>query len=102
MRCAKVTLISLALALFSCGGGGGGSGSQSSGSVVVTPPVVPPPPPPPARGAGIGAAALVPATLAGGGTAGTVEPGELKKLVDQSVVLGTTVTSTPVCAVTTY
>lgn len=102
MRCAKVTLISLALALVSCGGGGGGSGSQSSGSVVVTPPVVPPPPPPPARGAVIGAAAMVPATLAGGGTAGTVEPGELKKLVDQSVVLGTTVTSTPVCAVTTY
>ncbi|HWW71732.1 MAG TPA: lipase family protein [Duganella sp.] len=34
--------------------------------------------------------------------AGTLEPGELKKLVDQSVVLGTTVTSTPVCAVTTY
>lgn len=98
MRCAKVTLISLALALVSCGGGGG-SGGQSSGSVVVVPP---PPPPPPPRGSIIGAATVVPATLAGGTTAGTIEPGELKKLVDRSVVLGTTVTSTPLCAVTTY
>ncbi|HEX7985884.1 MAG TPA: prolyl oligopeptidase family serine peptidase, partial [Duganella sp.] len=98
MRCAKVTLISLALALASCGGGGG-SGGQSSGSVVVVPP---PPPPPPPRGSVIGAATVVPATLAGGTTAATIEPGELKKLVDRSVVLGTTVTSTPLCAVTTY
>ena len=100
MRCAKVTLVSIAVVLASCGGGGGSKG-QSSGSVVeVQPP--PPPPPPPPRGMAIGGPALVPATLAGGATAGTLEPGDLATLVDASVVLGTKVTSTPVCAITTY
>lgn len=89
------------LVLASCGGGGGGgSNGQSSGAVVVQPPVLQPAPPP--RGMLIGGATLVPATLAGGGPANTLEPGELKLLVDASVVLGTNVTSTPVCAVTTY
>ncbi len=100
MRGAKLTLICVTVVLASCGGGGGGgSGSQSSGSVVVQPPVAPPPPP---RGSVIGSATLVPATLASGAPASTLEPGDMKTLVDASVVLGTTVTSTPVCAVTTY
>ena len=102
MRGAKLTLMGMAVVLASCGGGGGGGGSasQSTGSVVVQPPVVPPPPPP--RGTAIGSATLVPATLASGASASTLEPGDMKTLVDASVVLGTTVTSTPVCAVTTY
>ena len=100
MRGARLTLISMAVVLASCGGGGGGGPSgQSSGSVVVQPPVVPPPPP---RGTVIGGATIMPATLAGGTSATTLEPGELKLLVDASVVLGTAVTSTPVCAITTY
>lgn len=99
MRCVKGTLGVLAVLLASCGGGGG-SGGQSNGSVVVVQP--PPPPPPPPRGLAIGGPTLVPASLATGATVNTLEPGQLKTLVDDAVVLGTTVTSTPVCAITTY
>lgn len=101
MRWATLVLICGAVVSTSCGGGGGGASGQSSGSVVVQPPVLPPPPPPP-RGTVIGGATLVPATLAGGASNTTLEPGELKLLVDASVVLGTALTSTPVCAITTY
>ena len=98
MRWVGLWVVCLPFALASCGGGGGSNG-QSSGTVVVQPPVLQPAP---ARGTPIGGATLVPVALASGVPASTLEPGEMKLLVDQSVVLGTNVTSMPVCDVTTY
>ena len=98
MRWVGLWVVCLPFALASCGGGGGSNG-QSSGTVVVQPPVLQPAPP---RGTPIGGATLVPVALASGVPASTLEPGEMKLLVDQSVVLGTNVTSMPVCDVTTY
>jgi len=92
---ARYSLISLAVLLASCGGGGGSSGDHTGGNVVVTPPAQ-------LRGVPIGSATLVPAVAAGGATVNTVEPAVMQQLVESAVTLGTTVTGTPTCAVTTY
>ena len=91
-------MICLPLVLASCGGGGDPT-ARAAARWWCSPPVLQPAP---QRGTPIGGATLVPAALASGAPASTLEPGEMKLLVDASVVLGTNVTSTPVCAVTTY
>ncbi|GJI97713.1 hypothetical protein RugamoR57_44310 [Duganella caerulea] len=93
---ARYPWISLAVLLASCGGGGGSPASHTGGDIVVQPPATQ------LRGIAIGGATLVPAVLDGGATAGTVEPAAMQKLVESSVSLGTAVTGTPTCAVTTY
>jgi acetyl esterase/lipase len=95
MRNTGLVLMSLGMLLASCGGGGGGAG----GSVVVTPPVQPPVS---LRGAAIGGATLVPVAVSTGGSVNTLSPGMLKTMLDTTVVLGSSFTSTPVCAITTY
>ncbi|MYM86569.1 prolyl oligopeptidase family serine peptidase [Rugamonas sp. FT82W] len=92
---ARYSLISLAVLLASCGGGGGSSGDHTGGNVVVTPPTQ-------LRGVPIGGATLVPAVAASGATVNTVEPAAMQQLVESAVTLGTAVTGTPTCAVTTY
>jgi predicted esterase len=95
MRSVRLTLISLAVLLTSCGGGGGSAGNSS----VVTPPVQPPVS---LRGTVIGGATLVPASVGNGVTVNTLTPGMLKTLLNSAVVLGSSFTSTPVCSITTY
>ena len=93
---ARLSLISLSVLLASCGGGGGSSGDHTGGAIVTNPPPIP------LRGVAIGGATLVPATVANGGTVNTVDPGVMKSLVESSVSLGSAITGTPTCAVTTY
>jgi predicted esterase len=95
MRGARLALVSLAVLLASCGGGGGGAGGGTAVLTPVQPPVS-------LRGVAIGGAALVPATVSAGVTVNTLDPAVLKTLLDTTVVLGSSFTSTPVCAITTY
>lgn len=84
---------SLAAMLSACGGGS--PASQTGGAVV------PPPPVTQLRGQPIGGASLVPAAV-GGFAVNTVQPAQMKALVEASVSYGAAVTGTPTCAVTIY
>jgi pimeloyl-ACP methyl ester carboxylesterase len=97
MRNARLALIPLVLTQASCGGGGG-SADHSGGSVVTQPT----PPAPQLRGQPIGGATLVPVVVSAGSTVNTLDPAALKTLVDAGTTLGSAVTGTPTCAITTY
>jgi predicted esterase len=96
MRGPRLSLISLAVLLASCGGGGGSSADHTGGTVVTQPPVTQ------LRGVVIGGATLVPAVVSAGATLNTVDPVTMSNLVQASVSYGSAVTGTPTCAVTTY
>jgi predicted esterase len=97
MRDVRLALIPLVMLLASCGGGGS-AGNQAGGAVVtpVTPPATS------LRGQAIGSASVVPVTVSAGTTLNTLDPATFKTLIDAGTTLGSTVTGTPTCAVTTY
>ncbi|MRW86177.1 prolyl oligopeptidase family serine peptidase [Pseudoduganella sp. FT26W] len=94
MRGARLVLMPLMLMLASCGGG---SSSGPGGTVVApTTPTVQ------LRGQAIGGATLVPVAVSSSATVNTLDPATLKTLVDASTTVGSAVTGTPTCAITTY
>jgi predicted esterase len=97
MRNVHLAVFPLMLLLASCGGGGGSSGQGGA----VVPPVTPVPPVP-LRGQAIGSASVVPVSVGNGSTVNTLDPATLKTLVDAGTTLGSNITGTPTCAITTY
>ena len=88
----------LVVAVSACGGGSGKSNTGGGTGPVV---VVPPPPPP--RGTLVGGPLQVPIPL--GGTAGsvtTLAPQQFRQLLESEQSGMSGVTSTPVCAVSSY
>ncbi len=96
---ATLSTLGLTIVLTSILAGCGGGTPASSNSGGTQP--LPPTPPLTLRGQPIGSASVVPVAV-GGFRVTTVEPAQMKALVEASVSYGSAVTGTPTCAVTLY
>lgn len=92
-----------AAGLAACGGGGGGKPQTAGGTTPTNPttPTVPTLPPAPVRGSLVGNPSVVPIAT-GAASVNTIEPQQFKQLLESAQNGASTITSTPVCGVSSY